>query len=104
MIYKKVFLAKCPNLQMTRKLGQNVENLEGSVKLQKNLDQLVGWAKMWQMKFNVDKCKVMHVGVKNRNFEYEMDGAWLQKVEQEKDLGVIINNDLKPTKHCIEVL
>ena len=45
----------------------------------------------------------MHVGVKNRNFEYEMDGAWLQKVEQKKDLGVIINNDLKPTKHCIEV-
>ena len=30
----------------------------------------------------VDKCKVMHVGVKNRNFEYVMDEAWLQKVDQ----------------------
>jgi len=30
--------------------------------LQADLDKLVLWAKRWQMEFNVDKCKVMHVG------------------------------------------
>jgi len=30
--------------------------------LQADLDKLVLWAQKWQMEFNVDKCKVMHVG------------------------------------------
>ena len=30
--------------------------------LQADLDKLVLWAQKWQMVFNVDKCKVMHVG------------------------------------------
>jgi len=30
--------------------------------LQADLDKLVLWAQKWHMVFNVDKCKVMHVG------------------------------------------
>jgi len=30
--------------------------------LQADLDKLVLYAQKWQMVFNVDKCKVMHVG------------------------------------------
>ena len=30
--------------------------------LQADIDKLVLWAQKWQMVFNVDKCKVMHVG------------------------------------------
>jgi len=26
-------------------------------------DNLVTWAEKWQMDFNVQKCKVMHVGI-----------------------------------------
>ena len=28
--------------------------------MQMTLDKLVGWAKMWDMDFNVNKCGVMH--------------------------------------------
>ena len=31
-------------------------------RLQADLDKLFLWAQKWQMVFNVDKCKVMHVG------------------------------------------
>ena len=30
--------------------------------LQRDLDRLVQWSEVWQMRFNVDKCKVMYLG------------------------------------------
>ena len=53
------------------------------------------------MKFNPSKCKVMHIGKNNTKYDYKLFGQNLTKVTSERDLGVIISNDLKPTKHCI---
>jgi len=38
----------------------------------------------WQMEFNVEKCKVMHIGGMNRNYGYHMDQKELEVVEEEK--------------------
>ena len=54
--------------------------------------------------FNVDKCKVLHIGNRNVQANYTMNGKQLAKVEQEKDLGVVISSDLKPSKQCSEVV
>jgi len=32
--------------------------------------------------------------------EYEMNGNKLQEVEEEKDLGIIVTTDLKPSVQC----
>ena len=42
------------------------------------------------MFFNVDKCKVFHIGNRNVQANYTMSGIQLAKVEQEKDLGIVI--------------
>ena len=42
--------------------------------LQKDLEKLVSWAEQWQMVFNVDKCKVMHMGRSNEGYTYMMNG------------------------------
>ena len=55
------------------------------------------------MKFNDDKCKVLHIGSNNQFTKYTMNGSELSKVNQEKDLGVTISNDFKPDKHCSDV-
>ena len=55
------------------------------------------------MKFNVDKCKIMHVGKNNPQYEYFMSGKKLMVVEEEKDIGVTIHSSLKPSKHCKRV-
>ena len=47
------------------------------------------------MPFNLDKCKIMHIGHKNKNEKYELLGKEIESVQQEKDLGVVITNDLK---------
>ena len=44
----------------------------------------------WQMLFNVDKCRVMHLGFNNPSVDYTMDGKSLKSVAEEKDLGVTV--------------
>jgi len=53
------------------------------------------------MEFNVDKCKVMHIGGRDENSTYYMEGNELTKVSCEKDLGVWISADLKCSKQCM---
>jgi len=68
--------------------------------LQQDLQRLLDWSREWQMEFNVEKCKVMHIGGTNRNYGYHMDQKELEVVEEEKDLGVLITNDLKASQQC----
>lgn len=48
-------------------------------------------------------CKVLHIGNNNDHSNYSMNGSEHFKVNKGKHLGVTINNDLKPGKHCSEV-
>ena len=41
--------------------------------LQSDFHRLVEWSKDWQMLFNTDKCKVLHVGFNNPHIDYSMD-------------------------------
>ena len=82
---------------------QEINGEEGRVKLQTTLDSLTKWAEEWGMKFNVEKCKIMHVGKNNPQYEYFMSGKKLMVVEEEKDIGVTIHSSLKPSKHCKRV-
>ena len=51
-------------------------------KLQDALDGLVEWAGRWGMSFNVQKCKVMHVGRDNSKLPYFMAGLQLETTER----------------------
>jgi hypothetical protein len=68
--------------------------------LQEALNKLMEWASLWGMRFNVSKCKVMHMGRGNTKSDYEMDGTVLEKTREEKDLGVIVQESLKPAAQC----
>ena len=71
--------------------------------LQRDLDRLVQWSETWQMKFNVDKCKVMHLGKRNFGGKYVINGGVLGAVDEERDLGVRITSDLKASAQCAYV-
>ena len=75
------------------KVFSSVNLVEEQSKLQKDLQAINRWSEEWQMLFNVDKRKVMHIGKENQNLSYYMDGKRLEDVNQEKDLGIIITND-----------
>uniref|UniRef100_A0A8C4XYG1 Reverse transcriptase domain-containing protein n=1 Tax=Gopherus evgoodei TaxID=1825980 RepID=A0A8C4XYG1_9SAUR len=86
------------------KLLKIVKTKADCEELQKDLTKLSDWATKWQMKFKVDKCKVMHIGKNNPNYTYNMMGAHLATTSQEKDLGVIVDSSLKMSTQCAEAV
>ena len=64
-------------------------------RLQKDLSTLCKWAEKWNMKFNVTKCKVMHIGPNNAGASYSMYGQQLDEVLTYKDLGITVSSNLK---------
>ena len=86
------------------KLWNMVSSVSDSQLIQKDLDSLSAWSEKWLLRFNPAKCKVMHVG-HNLDTKYSMkDEAGmleLQVVAEEKDLGVLFTQDLKPGRQCM---
>ena len=82
------------------KIFSRVDFIYEAESLQKDLDCLQDWESKWQLRFNVDKCKVMHLGGSHNNHvKYYMKGNVLQETVEEKDLGVWVSNDLKFSTH-----
>jgi len=46
------------------------------------------------------KMKVLHIGKNNPRYGYQMNGVNLEVPDKEKDVGVMIQEDLKPFKQC----
>jgi len=84
------------------KMGRGVDTEEEADVLRKDIEGLHRWAEKWQMKFNKEKCSVMHMGKDNKRFQYEMGGIVLRTTEEERDLGVIVNSSAKPSRQCAE--
>ena len=83
------------------KLGGKALTIGDCETIQKDLDHLNNWSEKWLLKFNKDKCKVMHVGFNNLKHNYKLQGRNLIRVEEEKDLGVIVKSDLKNGSQCM---
>jgi ribonuclease P/MRP protein subunit RPP40 len=82
------------------KLGRTVEKDEDRARLQEALDKLCSWASKWGMVFNVAKCKVMHMGSRNPGFSYTMNNQTLDSTAEERDIGVMISENLKLAAQC----
>jgi hypothetical protein len=82
------------------KIGQIIESQSDVQELQATLDRLGRWAATWGMAFNVAKCHVMHVGRHNSGAEYTMNGEKLAATTKERDVGVIISDNLKQADQC----
>ena len=86
------------------KLYTEVTTEEGGEQLQKDLDKCTEWANQWMVEFNVSKCKVLHAGRTNRMKEYTMEGKILGKVQEEKDLGVMVHKAMHGSRQFTEVV
>ena len=75
--------------------------------IQADLEKIEDWSKKWLMQLNTEKCKVMHIGKNNPNFNYFLQNhLTLQKqsistTTDERDLGIYISKNLK-FKHQVD--
>ena len=84
------------------KCGNVISDQSDVANLQKCLDDHVEWADKWGMAFNVQKCKVMHIGRTNPKATYTMSGSNLSTTEAERDIGVKVHHSLRPSLQCRE--
>jgi len=59
------------------------------------VDRIMEWSTRWAMPFNVSKCHIMHVGRDNPRWNYTMDGQALHTSTAKRDVGVVVNSNLK---------
>ena len=95
----KIFTRIISEMSKTRQRGSY-----GSEVLQRDLNSVMEWANKWKMEFNVDKCKIMHLGKLNPRHVYSMDGVELTVTTEEKDLGVLVDDKLDFGKHISEIV
>ena len=82
------------------KLVARVGSEEDRERLRQDLVELYKWSEDWQMLFNLDKCSVMHFGFANKGMEVRLGDKVLGAQKSERDLGVIMQSDLKVDKQC----
>jgi hypothetical protein len=69
--------------------------------LQHDLSALSQWGKMWLMQFNVKKFSSLHFGFWNPAQTYRINKEYIpHTASSQRDLGVIISDDLKSTAQC----
>ena len=88
------------------KIFRPIRSTEDMEILQDDLNRLVEWSRKWQLKFNITKCKVMHMW-SNKGTEYVMTGETgdlkLEVTSLEKDLGLWVDDKLNFREHINKV-
>ena len=75
------------------------ESSKKHTEIQEDLYRMQKWTEEWNLYFNVNKCKVMHIGKKNPRQEYYMkienEKQKLETCTEEKDLGITFDENLR---------
>ena len=72
------------------KMSGRAKCTEDAASLQRDIDSLSEWARVWQMEYNVGKCEVIHFGRNNSKMDDYLNGKKLQYAAVQRDLGVLV--------------
>jgi ribonuclease P/MRP protein subunit RPP40 len=81
------------------KLLRAIKTETDQFELQQDINSLVEWANEWLINFNQQKCKIMTISKNEQHYKFTMDGVELLHTSMEKNLGVLISNDLEWSNH-----
>ena len=71
--------------------------------LQEDLKRLENWSRKWLLKFDENKCKVLHFGNNNPETVYTLNGNPLENSEEERDLGIQVHKSFKFSNHINKI-
>ena len=88
------------------KSSKKILSRQSCIELQSDIDSMYKWSQLWQMDFNVIKCYIISF-TRSKNpifFYYTMNGVYLQRVDEIRDLGVIITSSLSWNNHIGNII
>ena len=77
------------------KIYRRVNNRSDAASLQTDINSILNWATKNGLRINEQKCQVLHLGSKNLKFSYDLGSAPIPQTLQARDLGVIMDSNLK---------
>jgi hypothetical protein len=84
-------------------LYREINTTSDAASLQKDLDSFCIWEKEWEMKFNVDKCFIVHMTTKKKPKIHNYNGKPLLATDNHPYLGLILSSDCKWSSHINKV-
>jgi hypothetical protein len=86
-------------------LYRTITSEQDHIILQKDLNTLLHWADIWQMKFNADKCFAMPTSLKRNPslHTYNINGTDLKTCESHPYLGVELHHKLSWGPHIAKI-
>ena len=84
------------------KIYRHIQSESDITLLQDDLNRLTRWSNQWKLRFNASKCQVLRIG-EHRSLcdrpTYCLQGIELNNVEEQRDLGVLVDSHLNFEKH-----
>ncbi len=77
------------------KIWRTIESPSDVQSLQNDVDYLSSWSQGALMSLNADKCVVLRL-----HPQYQLNGEQFRSVSHQRDLGVIVDETLKPHRQC----
>ena len=82
------------------KIFREIRSYLDQDEIQKDINSMNTWSQTWLLKFHPDKCKVIRFGKPDDiQKQYVLNDHPLNYTDEEKDLGVTIDNNLKFETH-----
>ena len=103
---KKLATVSCIPLTVTYSSADDLKlyNAEKTTNQHEALKNNLGtvWQQLntWQLSINPTKSNVLHLGLDNPNFSYDLNGTEIETSSSVTDLIILFSDDLKVRPHC----
>ena len=88
------------------KFFHSVKSIDDAITIQNDIRKLEEWSNNWLLKFHPDKCVMLRLTMNNNQpeYKYKLGLQSLKHVAETKDLGVIVDSELKFKTHIAKVV